>query len=105
MEFFAVAVDSYVTGSSSSSPVPSATPSEADSIYIQEGHMITFLKSDKGMELFAKAHGIPKEDLANMIESKKNGEDFYSHLHPSPTNNDERHDEGSYDSFLFILPS
>ena len=80
--------------SSCSSPVPSATPSEADSIYIQEGQMINFLRSDKGLEMFAKAQELTKEELIYFLECKRNGEDFYQHNHASPSENEEKHDDG-----------
>jgi len=62
-----IATERFVTPSSSSS-----TSSEADSIYIQEGHMITFLKSDKGLEMFAKAYNITKADIIDFLDAKKN---------------------------------
>eukprot|EP00795_Rhopilema_esculentum_P014108 gene14108-5099_t len=79
--------------SSCSSPVPSATPSEADSIYIQEGQMINFLRSDKGLEMFAKAQELTKEELIYFLECKRNGEDYYQNNHASPSENDEKHDD------------
>ena len=94
-----------MSGSSCSSPVASVTPSDADSIYIQEGQMINFLRSDKGIEMFAKAHDMTKEDVINYIEAKKNGEDLYHNDHnTSPADHDDKHDEGESVHLSGLLP-
>lgn len=63
--------------------------------------MITFLKSDKGLEMFSKAHGIPKDDLVGFLDSKK-ADDFYNHQHSSPTDAEDKHDEGKLHLSLFM---
>ena len=79
-----------MTASSSSSPTPS---SETDSIYIQEGQMITFLKSDKGLEMFAKAHNVTKDDVVRYLDSKKN-RDPHCCQHSSSADHEDKPDEG-----------
>ena len=101
VDTFAVSTEPFITTSSSSSPT---TSSETDSIYIQEGQMITFLKSDKGLEMFAKAHNITKDDVIHYLESKKNRDSFCCQ-YSSSVDHEEKADEGKLKFYIctFLL--
>ncbi len=57
---------------------------------LQENQMLNYLRSDKGVAAFAKAHELHKDDLVHFLEMKRHGEEFDNIFQKSPSESDEK---------------